>query len=255
MFRNYFKTAWRNLLKNKFYSAINIAGLSIGLAVGIMVLMWVQDELSYDSFHKNADNIYKINSHLGKGADEQVWDGSPAPLAVFCKQIPEVTNVVRINNIYEQLQFRYADKKFTESNLAFVDSTFFSVFDFKLLKGNATNPFPNINSIILTSSEAKKYFGNENALGKTLITEQGNFIVSGVMDEFPENSTLQYNMLLPMGLYAEQFEASGGNGTWKTMDEDLGNYYFNTYIQIQNGTDAGKVAQKITQAYIDKKKG
>jgi len=255
MFRNYFKTAWRNLVKNKFYSAINIAGLSIGLAVGIMVLMWVQDELSYDSFHKNADNIYKINSHLGKGADEQVWDGSPAPLAVFCKQIPEVANVVRINNIYEQIQFRYADKKFTESNLAFVDSNFFSIFDFKLLKGNATNPFPNINSIILTSSEAKKYFGNENALGKTLITEQGNFIVSGVMDEFPENSTLQYNMLLPMGLYAEQFKASGGNGTWKTMDEDLGNYYFNTYIQIQNGTDAEKVAQKITQAYIDKRKG
>ena len=68
MFRNYFKTAWRNLLKNKFYSAINIAGLSIGLAVGIMVLLWVQDELSYDSFHKNANNIYKINSHLGTGA-------------------------------------------------------------------------------------------------------------------------------------------------------------------------------------------
>ena len=126
-------------------------------------------------------------------------------------------------------------KNLQNQNLAFVDSTFFSVFDFKLLKGNAPNPFPNINSIIITSSEAKKYFGNDNAIGKTLTTDQGNFTVSGVMEEFPENSSMQYNMLLPMGLYAEQFTASGGNGEWKTMDEDLGNYYFNTYIQVQNG--------------------
>ncbi|HXL56058.1 MAG TPA: ABC transporter permease, partial [Chitinophagaceae bacterium] len=136
MFRNYFKTAWRNLWKNKFYSVINISGLAIGLAVGIMVLMWVQDELSYDSFHKNAGNIYKINSHLGIGESAQVWEGSPAPLTVFCKQLPEVAKAVRINDIYEQILFTYRDKKFTESKLAFVDSTFFSIFDFKLLNGN-----------------------------------------------------------------------------------------------------------------------
>src|SRR4030095_1996240 len=109
MFKNYFKTAWRNLLRNKFYSALNIAGLAIGLAVGIMVLMWVQDESGYDSFHKNAENIYKINSHLGTGADEQVWDGSPGPLAVYCKQLPEIVNAVRINEISEQLLFSYQD--------------------------------------------------------------------------------------------------------------------------------------------------
>jgi len=91
MFKNYFKTAWRNLFKNKFYSAINITGLAIGLAVGIMLLLWVQDEMSYDSFHQNANSIYKINSHLGTGSGAQVWEGSPGPLAVFCKQqIPEV---------------------------------------------------------------------------------------------------------------------------------------------------------------------
>jgi putative ABC transport system permease protein len=78
MFGNYFKTAWRNLINNKFYSAINIIGLAIGLAVGIMLLMWVQDELTYDSFHHNAANIYKINSHLGTGDGAQVWEGSPA---------------------------------------------------------------------------------------------------------------------------------------------------------------------------------
>ena len=254
MFRNYFKTAWRNLWKNKFYSVINISGLAIGLAVGIMVLMWVQDELSYDSFHKNAGNIYKINSHLGIGESAQVWEGSPAPLTVFCKQLPEVAKAVKINDIYEQILFTYRDKKFTESKLAFVDSTFFSIFDFKLLNGNKAKPFPNINSIILTSSEAKKYFANEDPLGKTLVTDQGNFTVSGIMEDFPGNSSLSYNMLFPMSLYAKQFTASGGNGDWKTMDEDLGNFYFNTYLQIQKETPAEKVAQKITQMYRDKRK-
>ena len=130
MIKNYLKTAWRNLLKNKFYSLINVTGLSIGLTVGIMVLLWVQNELSYDRFHKNADNIYKINSHLGTGTSAQVWDGSPGPLMVFSKQIPEIKQVVRINNVFEQTLFTYGDKKIKESRLAFVDSTFFSLFDF-----------------------------------------------------------------------------------------------------------------------------
>src|ERR1700704_4132588 len=151
MIRNYLKIAWRNLVRNKFYSAINIAGLSIGVAVGIMILLWVQDELSYDSFHHNSDNIYKINSHLGTGTGAGVWEGSPGPLAVFCKQsIPEVVNAVRMDNINQQLLFTYQDKKFTESKLGFVDSTFFSVFDFKLLEGNVAKPFADMHSIILT---------------------------------------------------------------------------------------------------------
>jgi putative ABC transport system permease protein len=256
MFINYFKTAWRNLLKNKFYSTINITGLAIGLAVGIMVLMWVQDELSYDSFHRNADNIYKINSHLGKGSDAQVWEGSPAPLAVFCKQsIPEVVNTVRIKQRWDQILFTYGDKKFVETNSAFVDPSFFSVFDFKLLKGNAAKPFRDNNSVILTSSVAKKYFGTEDALGKIIKTEKDNFVVTGVLEDFPENSSIQYDMLLPMSLFAKQFTADGGNGDWKTIDEDLGNFQYNIYLQVQKNTSAETVAKKISQLYLDKRKG
>src|ERR1043166_8136890 len=148
MITNYLKTAWRNLTKNKFYSTINIAGLAIGLAVGIMILLWVQNELSYDKFHHNVNNIYKINSHIGSGTSAQVWEGSPGPLFILSKQLPEVVNAVRVNEIYEQYLFKYQDKKFNESKLAFVDSTFFSVLDFKLLEGNASKPFPDLNSII-----------------------------------------------------------------------------------------------------------
>src|SRR3954454_17607381 len=122
MLKNYFKSAWRNLEHNKFYSAINIIGLAIGLAVGIMVLMWVKDEFSYDGFHRNAANIYKINSHLGTGSAAQVWEGSPAPLAVYSKQsIPEVINTVRIKPRGEQLLFTYGEKKIVETRSAFTD--------------------------------------------------------------------------------------------------------------------------------------
>src|SRR5688500_8390116 len=131
MIKNYFKIAWRNLFKNKFYSAINIAGLAIGLAVGIMILLWVQDEFSFDSFHENADNIYKINSHFSAGDDVQVWEDSPAPLAVYCKQsIPEVADVVRIYPRWEQLLFSQGDRKMIETNSAYVDPSFFSLFSF-----------------------------------------------------------------------------------------------------------------------------
>jgi len=255
MITNYFKTAWRNLTKNKFYSTINIAGLAIGLAVGVMILLWVQNELSYDRFHHNANRIYKINSHLGSGTSAQVWDGAPGPLLILSRQLPEVESVVRVNEIGEQLVFKYQDKKFNESKLAFVDSSFFSIFDFKLLEGNASKPFPELTSIVITSSEAKKYFGDQQAIGKILTTDQGNFTVSGVMKNFPENSSMQYNMLLPMTLYAEQFAASGGNGDWKTMDEDLGNYYFHIYLQLRKDASPEIVAKKVSRLYLDKRKG
>ena len=253
MIKNYFKTAWRNLVKNKFYSVINVTGLSIGLAVGIMVLLWVQNELSYDSFHHKAGTIYKINSHLGTGEGAQVWEGSPGPLAVFCKQIPEVKQAVRVNNVFEQLLFTYKDKKFKESRLAFVDSGFFSLFDFKLLKGNRERPFPDMHSIIVKESAAKKYFGSNNPLGQVLVNDYGNFTVSGVVEDFPENSSMQYDMLMPMSLYADMFTKWGGNGDWKTIDEDLGNFPYRTYLELQKDVSLEKVAQKLTRIFRDKK--
>jgi putative ABC transport system permease protein len=252
MIKNYFKTAWRNLTKNKFYSGINITGLAIGLAVGIMILLWVQNELSYDSFHTNANNIYKINSHIGKGTSAQVWEGSPAPLAVFCKQsIPAVVNAVRINPRYEQLLFTYSNNKFTETNTAFVDPSFFTVFSFTMLQGNSAKPFTDDHSFVITASTAKKYFNSEDAVGKILVVNKENFIVSGVLKDFPQNSSIQYNILFPMSLYAKNF---GGNGNWKTIDEDLGNYFYTIYVQLQPNTSPQTVAKKITQIYQDKRK-
>ena len=251
MFRNYFKTAWRNLWKHRFYTAINIFGLAIGLAVGIMILLWVQNELSYDGFHANTKNIYKINSHIGSGTSAQVWEWSPSPLAVFAKRsIPEVVNAVRIKWM-GNLLLSNGTNKILETSNAYVDPSFFSMFSFKMLKGNTANPFKDNNSIVITTSTAKKYFGTTDVIGKVLTYHDTvNFTVSGVMEDFPQNSSIHYDMLFPMSLYAKDF---GGNGSWKTIDEDLGGYNYFIYLQLKSNASPQVVAQKLSKIFADKK--
>src|ERR1017187_6825832 len=132
MIKNYFKTAWRNLLNNKFYSAINIIGLTVGLAVGLLILLWVNDELSFDKFNTKAGQLYRVNAQLGTGSSKQVWSGAPAPVAVVAlKEVPGVQNTARIVGNYSYTVFRYGDKLLKEDygKLALVDPSFFKMFD------------------------------------------------------------------------------------------------------------------------------
>lgn len=113
MFRNYFKIAWRSLLKNKFYTIINISGLAVGLATGIMLLLWVQNELSFDKFYKDHKNIYQLSSRFKSAGEDVTWKGMPGPLAVFAKSFPEVQSVVRTLGEFDQiLSDRNRDKMF-----------------------------------------------------------------------------------------------------------------------------------------------
>lgn len=252
MFRNYFTTALRNLWKNKFYSSINIVGLSVGLAVGMMILIWVQDELSFDSFQAKADRIYKINSHVGEGTSAQVWETSPSPLVVFSKnEIPEVESAVRIKDVWDMSLFTYGNNKFVLSNLAYVDNSFFSVFNFNFIKGDSKNPFKDANSVLITQSMAIKFFGDSDPIGKIITTDaKENFTVTAVVEDFPNNSSLWYNMLFPMENYAKKFK---GNGDWKTIDEDMGNYTFNNYLLLKPGSNPDVVGGKVSKLYLRKR--
>ena len=117
MFRNYFKTAWRNLWKHGLYSLINIKGLSLGLAVGILILLWVQDEFSFDRFHKNEKNIYKLENMVGTGSSRQLWTVTASPIGILAKkEIPGVEDAVRISNNGIYKLFKYEDKVFNEQN-------------------------------------------------------------------------------------------------------------------------------------------
>lgn len=252
MIRNYLITAFRNLWKNKFYSSINIVGLSVGLAVGIMILIWVQDELSYDKFHQNAGRIYKINSHIGSGDGAQVWSGSPSPIAVFSKnEIPEVENVVRIRDVWEMSLFTAGANKFVIPSNAYVDPSFFSMFNFRFIEAPGTTPFKDANSVIVTQEIAEKFFGTKDAIGKILVSDtKENFTVTGVLEDFPKNSSLKYNMLFPMDNYAKKFT---GNGEWKTIDEDMGNYTYNNYLLLKPGTNIQATGEKISVTYARKR--
>ncbi len=247
MFRNFLVTGWRNLVRNKFYSTLNLVGLAIGLAVGIMILLWVQDELSYDKFHRNKDRLYKIHSIMGSGADQQIWTTAPAPLANMAKKVPEIENVVRLMGNWENSRFQVGTKVINAYPLVHADSTFFDVFDFKIVAGNQSKPFAGSHSVVITETVANRLFGNDDPLGKIIVADKNeNFVVSAVIEDFPQNSSLKYEMIFPMSLRAERF---GGNGDWKTIDEDLGNYVYDIYLLIKPGADATAAVTKLSKVY------
>src|ERR1700712_3380434 len=147
MFKNYFKTAWRSLKKNKFYSVINISGLTVGLATAVMLLLWVENELSFDKFNKDYKNIYQLSTHFKGDGDDKVWGGVPGPLAVYAKAIPSIKSIVRIQSEFDQnLSNKDKTKTFDGNKVGYVDKGFFSLFDYKLVEGNAANLFSNIHS-------------------------------------------------------------------------------------------------------------
>ncbi len=256
MIKSYFKTAWRSLWKNKFYTVINISGLAVGLATGIMLLLWVQNELSYDKFNKDYKQIFQLSSHFKSNGEDQTWNGVPGPLAVFAKSIPGVESVARIQSEFDQILSDKQRNKMIDGNvIAFADSSFFSMFSFQFLKGNKTTAFPDNNSVVLTQSTAQKLFGNEDAMGKTIGFHKNYFTVTGVLKDFPENSSIHYDAIFPMGFYAQQFTVNGGNGDWKTIDEDMGNYSFNTFVKLQPNANAEKTGNAFTAAYKKARNG
>jgi len=195
MLLNLFKTAWRNIFNNKFYTAINIIGLTIGLVIGLFILLWVQDELSFDRFNKQADNIYKIGIVGGSGPTRQIFNNIIAPVVPFAKiELPEVKDGFRIRYLGET-PIKYKDKLFMEQQTAFTDPAFFSMLDFHLIDGNPKNPFPNINSIVLSESTAKKYFGDTEPIGKVIMMDIYSFTVTGIIKDAPANSSLTIRYL------------------------------------------------------------
>src|SRR5215210_7654648 len=200
MFDNYIKIAFRNLWKNKAFSSINIFGLAIGIACSLLIFLFVKDELSYDRFHKDADNIYRVVKDFVNDDGSLIPDATtPAPLAsAMQKEIPEVVSITRVRpNWGRSFLIKYGDKKIPEEKLYGVDSSFFDVFTFPFVSGNAKNAFRDINSIVLTESAAKRYFGKEDPVGKTLhVDNLEDMMVSGVIKDVPSNAHFHFDFLV-----------------------------------------------------------
>jgi len=198
MLENYFKVAVRNILKHKFYSVLNIAGLAFGLTACFLIGLYIHDELSYDKFHKDPQYIYCIALHGKLGGQEIHTASSCPPLAeAMVNNIPGVEQATRINQ-WGNLVVKFEDKAFTETKALLVDSNFFEFFSFQLLEGDVKTSLKDPNTIVLTKNTATKYFGSESAIGKIITVGNDNtaFKVTGIAGDAPANSHIQYDMLL-----------------------------------------------------------
>ena len=178
MIYNYLKTAFRNLWKHRFYTSINIIGLSSGIVCFLLILAFIQDELKFDQFHEKSDRIYRINFDGRLGGNEFVIPTVGAPVGpVMKEEFPEVENYVRFRNA-GGFVVRYEDQSFQEDNVIFADSTLFEVFDFELISGDVDKVLRDPNTAIITQTVARKYFGDENPVGKKFVLMKRKILLS-----------------------------------------------------------------------------
>jgi putative ABC transport system permease protein len=249
MFKNYLKIAFRNLIRHKAFSMINIAGLAIGMAASILILLWVQNELSYDRFHKNADQLYRITCNAGDFKAAVNPAGMPAGLQA---QMPEIKSYVRLSHPSTNL-LEVGDRKFVESRIFYADTNFLDIFSFPLVKGNPKTALQRIDGVLITEDMAKKYFGKEDAMGKTLRKDNGGFVtITGILANIPSNSHLQFDFIFPMTALARSDRDLREN-VWDNF-----NYY--TYVQlhknsIHSAAALSKLTRQINQIYAKHEKG
>ncbi len=246
MIWNYLKIAWRNIKRYKGYSFINVIGLAVGLACCILILLWVQDEMSYDRFHINTDNLYRVVTEFHKTEPVTHYWPVCAPLAPALKEeYPEVVKATRFTRLRRGQLVKYGDKNFLESRICLTDPDFLSMFSFPLLEGDSQMALSDPNSIILVETVSAKYFGNEDPIGKILnINSEHDFTVTGVMKDVPENSTIQFDFLIPF-IRIENFEKA-----WSVLDNwSLSG--FATYLQLEKNSSAKDLTNKIAN-YLKK---
>jgi putative ABC transport system permease protein len=242
MFKSYVKTAWRSIVKHKAYSAINVAGLATGMACCLLILFWVQDELSYDRFHANAGRIYRVVSDWAKH-DWNGMEGTPAPLAPAIQgELPEIEKAARLAT-QNRMVFRHGDKASYEDRGIIVDPAFFEMFSFPLTRGRWETAFTGPADMVITQALAEKYFGTEDPVGKTIEVDGRPRIVRGVLRDIPRNSTLQFDFA---GSFAYVDQLSNFSSHW-------GAFNFSTFVLLKNGMDPAAAGPKITAVGLSNK--
>lgn len=239
MIKNYLKTAWRNLLQNRTTSLISIAGLAVGICCFLLLTTYLINELRYDRFHQKAGNIVRITySHKSPDYNETSTTAltPTAAVPVFTQQLSEVANGVRIVN-YSDMRpaiVQFGDKIFKEKHVLMADESFFKIFSFKFISGDAATTLGNPSSIVITASTAIKYFGTDNAIGKILkVDQKNNMMVTGVVEDVPEYSQIKFDMI---GSYAMMPRSL-------TRQWDSANDY--SYLLLKPGADRAVAEKKI----------
>ncbi len=244
MLKNYLRVALRNLKNHKAFSFINIIGLAVGIACCITIMLYVQDELSYDKFNTHADEIYRVHFRALLGNKEVNQAITCAPLqGTLVKDFPEVVAAAKIANFGSPV-LRYKEKVFAEKRFYWADSTFFNVFTVNFIQGDLRSALTQPNAVVITQSMASKYFGDENPVGKILNADQRmDLVVTGVVRDIPHSSHFHFDFLASLVSIAK-YRNDGDN--W------LSNNYY-TYVMLRNGTDPATFQKKLndhTREYI-----
>ena len=240
MLSNYLKIALRSLRKHRVVSFINIFGLAVGLACGLLIFLFVRDEWSYDRFNANADRTYRIVKDFVNDDGSRLPDATtpPALAPAMLHEIPEVEQATRIFPSWGgKYLIRYGEKSFTEDRLFRVDSNFFDVFSMLFLEGGAATAFHELNSIVITQTIARKYFGAQDPLGKVLRTDAGDLKVTGVVKDVPDPAHFHFDFLISTAKFGGQ------------IDNQWGWYNFYTYVRLKPHTAIGPVVAKVQALY------
>ncbi len=235
MFKNYLKIAWRNLLRNKSFSVLNIVGLSIGLTVTALIIMWINFDVGIDQFHDKKDRIYEVYNQYPVDGEIWTWNSTPKIMApTIKKDYPEVESVSRFN--YDDTFLFSVEDKRMKSTGTIVDPDFLNIFSFPLVEGSIASALEGVNSIVITETFAKKLFGDKAAMGKIVKVDNADiFKVTGILKDLPNNTGFNFEFLMPWA-YAHQ--RGWNNQHW-------GNNSIATYVLLKEGTDYTAFSKKI----------
>jgi putative ABC transport system permease protein len=228
MFKNYFKVAYRNLKKNKAYTFISVFGLALGLAVCALLLLYVQNEFSYDKYHKNVDNIYRLTQ------PEHAYH-APQVARELANNLPEIKDFVRILPRDSEI-IEYDDKQFKEKDIAYADPALFRIFSYQFISGDNKTALDKPFTTVISETFAKKYFADENPIGKVLkLGGEYDYTVTGVMEDMPQNSHFRYDIILTLSDADELFGSLMDNWGWQN---------FLVYFELQEGFSKSTLEEK-----------
>ncbi len=241
MLKNYFKIAWRNLIRNKIYSAINILGLAIGISACILIFLFVRDELTYEEHFDKADRVFRITNEINLQGQTDKFALTPFPLAdALKKDYPVIEAITRVMPTGKQTVW-YEEKAFNEENLFFADSTFFRIFNYPFLHGNPATALNQPKTIVITEQMAEKYFGSpEKAMGKVLKFSKNPHTVTGVFKD-PGHSHFKLNGLLSVNTFDENLKKQF-SGDWFRMA-------LYTYVLLPDASKKEAFEQNLDQFY------
>jgi len=234
MFKNYLITTLRNIKRYKTYSIINLSGLALGIAFCLLILLWIEDELSYDKFHKKSDSLFRV----ARVTDQSKNERTPALLGPTLKEeYPEIAEICRYHD--RTIYIKVENTFFNQVHLVYVDPAFFDLFTVNFIQGNASAAIPDNSSIVLTQSYAAKLFGNTNPVGKSItVGREKDYVVSGIIEDLPSNSHMKFDCIVNFDSRSKLLEQMFGDNNWRV------NAYA-TYVLLNEGANVSIVNAKI----------